>query len=108
MMKDDHDDSKISSTSSNSLPPLPAELKEYAGRILFLSNVAYRATRDEILDFLRDYSPIEETLKIRCDGNGKPMGYAVIACQTEADASRALKDLNNQTFINRKLVLQLR
>lgn len=44
--------------SATNLPPLPSELNENVGRILVLSNVAYRATRDAILDFLQPYSPI--------------------------------------------------
>jgi len=49
--------------SATNLPPLPSELNDYIGRILVLSNVAYRATREEILDFLRPYSPIPIHLK---------------------------------------------
>lgn len=97
-----------SSTPPNRLPQLPAEFDEYLGRILFLSNVAYRATREEILDFLRPYGPIADTLKIRCDANGKPTGMAVVACETTSDATRALADLNNQKLMDRKIFLQLR
>ena len=94
--------------SATNLPPLPSELNEYVGRILVLSNVAYRATREEILDFLRPYSPIPETLKIRCDVNGKPTGFGVVACETSSDASRAAVELNNQIFMQRKIYLQQR
>jgi RNA recognition motif-containing protein len=94
--------------SATNLPPLPSELNDYIGRILFLSNVAYRATREEILDFLRPYSPIPDTLKIRCDVNGKPTGFGVVACETKIDASRAIAELNNQTFMSRKIFLQQR
>lgn len=97
-----------SSTPTNRLPQLPAEFDEYLGRILFLSNVAYRATREEILDFLRPYAPIVDTLKIRCDANSKPTGMAVVACETTGDATRALAELNNQKLMDRKIFLQLR
>lgn len=94
--------------SATNLPPLPSELNEYIGRILVLSNVAYRATREEILDFLRSYSPIPDTLKIRCDVHGKPTGYGVVACETKNDASRAIAELHNQIFMQRKIYLQQR
>jgi RNA recognition motif-containing protein len=94
--------------SATNLPPLPSELNEYIGRILFLSNVAYRATREEILDFLRPYSPIPDTLKIRCDVNGKPTGFGVVACESKSDASRAVSELHSQTFMSRKIFLQQR
>jgi RNA recognition motif-containing protein len=94
--------------SATSLPPLPSELNDYIGRILVLSNVAYRATREEILDFLRPYAPIPDTLKIRCDVNGKPTGFGVVACETINDASRAIVELNNQIFMSRKIFLQQR
>ncbi|CAF1241676.1 unnamed protein product [Adineta steineri] len=95
-------------SSPTNLPPLPSELNEYIGRILVLSNVTYRATREEILDFLRPYSPIPDTLKIRCDINGKPTGFGVVACETKNDALRAVTELNNQTFMFRKIYLQQR
>ncbi len=94
--------------SATNLPPLPSELNDYVGRILVLSNVAYRATREEILDFLRPYGPIPDTLKIRCDVNGKPTGFGVVACETVNDASRAVAELNNQQFMSRKIFLQQR
>ena len=94
--------------SATNLPPLPAELNDYLGRILVLSNVTYRATREEILEFLRPYAPIPETLKIRCDVNGKPTGFGVVACETNADATRAAAELNNQIFMLRKIFLQQR
>lgn len=95
-------------SSATNLPPLPSELNEYIGRILVLSNVAYRATREEILDLLRPYSPIPDTLKIRCDVNGKPTGFGVVACETKSDATRAVTELNSQTFMSRKIFLQQR
>lgn len=94
--------------SATSLPPLPSELNDYVGRILLLSNVPYRATREEILEFLRSYSPVPDTLKIRCDVNGKPTGFGVVACETPKDASRAVAELNNQMFMSRKIYLQQR
>ncbi|CAF0940033.1 unnamed protein product [Adineta ricciae] len=94
--------------SATNLPPLPSELNEYVGRILVLSNVAYRATREAILDFLQPYSPIPETLKIRCDGSGKPTGFGVVACGTSDDANRAVRELNNEEFMSRKIYLQQR
>ncbi|CAF0874505.1 unnamed protein product [Rotaria sordida] len=93
---------------TTNLPPLPSELNDYIGRILLLSNVPYRATREEILDFLRPYSPVPDTLKIRCDVNGKPTGFGVVACETIKDATQAVVELNNQMFMSRKIFLQQR
>ncbi|CAF3197749.1 unnamed protein product [Rotaria sp. Silwood2] len=93
---------------TTNLPPLPSELNDYVGRILLLSNVPYRATREEILDFLRPYSPVPDTLKIRCDVNGKPTGFGVVACETIKDATQAVVELNNQMFMSRKIFLQQR
>lgn len=94
--------------SMTQIPALPNELNDYIGRILFLSNVPYRATREEILDFLRPYAPVPDTLKIRCDVNGKPTGFGVVACETAKDAAQAVAELNNQIFMARKITLQQR
>ncbi|CAF0799249.1 unnamed protein product [Didymodactylos carnosus] len=100
-----HNNTSSDPNNLSNLPPLPEHMEVYRGRILYLSNVAYRATREEILDLLKPFNPIEETLKIRCDSSGKPTGFAVVACAEPHDAQNAVSNLNNQTFIFRKIYL---
>jgi hypothetical protein len=81
------------------LPPLPPELQKYRSSLVLLSNVSFDASREDILDLLKDFSPIEQTLKIRHDEMGQPTGDAIVACTTSEDALRACTELNSGWFM---------
>ncbi|CAF0764338.1 unnamed protein product [Didymodactylos carnosus] len=85
------------------LTQLPPGYDQYRGQVLLMSNVHFRATREEILQFLRAYRPIEDTLKIHRDSSGKPTGHAVVALTNRDDVQQALKELNNSYFLLRKI-----
>lgn len=85
------------------LPPLPAELQRYKRSIVLLSNVSFEATREDILELFRQYSPIEQTLKIRHDDAGQPTGDAIVACKNADEAFRACARLNGTNFMGRNI-----
>lgn len=87
------------------LTQLPPGYDQYRGQVLLMSNVHFRATRDEILQFLRSYHPIEDTLKIHRDNSGRPTGHAVVALTNADDVAKALKELNNAFFLLRKITV---
>jgi hypothetical protein len=89
------------------LPPLPAELQKYRNSLLLMSNVAQRASREEILDFIKVFAPIEQTLKIRHDDTGKPTGDVIVACQSPADANKACRSLNGADFMGQSVKTSL-
>ncbi len=81
---------------------LPPELESYKSLVL-LSNLAHKASRDDILDLIQPFNPIDDTLKIRHTDYGKPTGDAIVAFQTTNDAFNACKQLNGSMFIGRRL-----
>ena len=85
------------------LTQLPPGYDQYRGQVLLMSNVHFRATREEILHFLRSFHPIEDTLKIHRDSSGRPTGHAVVALTNPEDVPQALKELNNAFFLLRKI-----
>ncbi|CAF0737030.1 unnamed protein product [Brachionus calyciflorus] len=85
------------------LPPLPTELQKYKNSIVLLSNVSYEATREDILELFKYYSPIEQTLKIRHDDRGQPTGDAIVACRSHDEASKACRSLNGVDFMGRNI-----
>ena len=89
------------------LPPLPPELQKYRDRLLLLSNVSYEASREDILDLVKTYSPLEHTLKIRHDDSGQPTGDAVVACKEPLDAADAADELNGIIFMDRQISANL-
>ncbi|CAF0948168.1 unnamed protein product [Adineta ricciae] len=95
--------SNNSSFIQKQLTQLPPGYDQYRGQVLLMSNVHFRATREEILQFLRSFHPIEETLKIHRDSQGRPTGHAVVALTNPDDVPQALKELNNALFLLRKI-----
>ena len=92
-----------SSLVQKQLTQLPPGYDQYRGQVLLMSNVHFRATREEILQFLRSFHPIEDTLKIHRDSSGRPTGHAVVALNNVDDVPQALKELNNSFFLLRKI-----
>ncbi|UJR36928.1 hypothetical protein I4U23_029640 [Adineta vaga] len=92
-----------SSFTQKQLTQLPPGYDQYRGQVLLMSNVHFRATREEILQFLRSFHPIEDTLKIHRDSSGRPTGHAVVALTNADDVPQALKELNNALFLLRKI-----
>ena len=85
------------------LPPLPPELQKFRNSLVLLSNVSYDASREDILEFMKTFSPLEKTLKIRYNDLGEPTGDAIIACKTSEEANRACRELNGTEFMGLKV-----
>ncbi|KAL7675421.1 hypothetical protein ACOME3_001681 [Neoechinorhynchus agilis] len=88
-------------TDCSSLPPIPIELHAYKGRVLLLNNIPYRAEKHDICQWLQDFEPLEETLKISHDETGKPTGHAIVACSSPASARQARAILSGTSFFGR-------
>ena len=94
-----------SSLMQKQLTQLPPGYDKYRGQVLLMSNVHFRATREEILQFLSAFHPIEDTLKIHRDSSGRPTGHAVVALTNAEDVNKAVKELNNSFFLLRKITV---
>ena len=70
--------------------------------VLF-SNISYEASREDILDLVKQYSPIEQTLKIRHNDQGQPTGDAVVACLSQENAVNACMNINGSEFMGRNI-----
>lgn len=88
--------------NTEDLPPLPPDLQQYNSLVL-LSNVNYNATREDILEVIKNFNPIADTLKIRHTDYGKPTGDAIVAFKTLDDAMNATNQMNGSNFMGRTL-----
>lgn len=95
--------SEASAPSIIDLPPLPPELQKFRNSLVLLSNVSYDASREDILEFMKAFAPLEKTLKIRYNDLGEPTGDAIIACKTCDEANRACRELNGTEFMGLKV-----
>lgn len=90
---------------NNELPPLPPELAGIENLVL-LRNVSHKASRDDIIDMLRAYNAVEQTLKIRQYDNGKPTGEAIVAFNSRDDVVNFIQQMNGTSYMgDRKSVV---
>lgn len=75
------------------------------GRTLFVGNLAYAATEDEIRDLVKEAAGVAPVaVRIGTDREtGKPRGFAFIEFSTVAEATEAKAQLNSQEFMGRQI-----
>lgn len=76
------------------------------GRRLYIGNVAYATTTEELKDFFTGYA-IETTIIPVNPRTQRPVGYAFVEVGTSAEAQKAMEELDGQELSARKVSVQL-
>ena len=105
--KKNFNDDEEQSITLVDLPPLPPELQKHRNSLVLLSNVPPKASREDILEMFKSFSPLEHTLKIRQDDNGNPTGDAIVACKSSEEANRACRSLHGADFMGKNIKASL-
>lgn len=74
--------------------------------VLAASNIPYRATSDDIIEFLSEFSITEDRIRRRYNGKGQPTADAKIAFPTPDAAMKALKMMNKKSLCGRPVFLK--
>ena len=74
-------------------------------RTLFINNLSFTATEDDLKKHFEQYGKIESINVVR-NSHGKSRGFAYIEFENEEDPQKAVVE-NNQFFMNRKLEVKL-
>jgi RNA recognition motif-containing protein len=72
---------------------------------IFVGNLNFQATEQELQDFLTSYGAIEEVFMPKDRETGRPRGFAFVTFQDDAAAQKALQDLNGKEFAGRALTV---
>ena len=82
--------------------------KSGGGHLIYVSNLKYQATEQELLDFFKEnqFDPVRARLLYDNEGNSK--GYGFIELQSDGEAQEAIKKLNNESFQGRKINVSLK
>ena len=70
---------------------------------IYLGNIPFETTQNELEQMLADYHPIAVTIALDRKTN-QPRGFAHATLRNQADAERAVLDLDGKTFQGRRLV----
>lgn len=72
---------------------------------LFVGNLLYEITSEELGQLFSQFGPIEEAVVITDRISGKSKGYGFIRFNNEADAEKAVEELNGKEYKGRALVV---
>ncbi len=72
---------------------------------IFVGNLSFQATEQELQDFLSSYGEIEEVFMPKDRETGRPRGFAFVTFTDDAAAQDALRELNGKEFAGRELTV---
>lgn len=75
------------------------------GRRLYVGNLAYATTEEELKAFFQDYA-IESVSIPNNPRTGRPVGYAFVDLTNQADAEKAISELSGKEVLQRKVSVQ--
>ncbi|KUM59392.1 hypothetical protein ACN42_g7760 [Penicillium freii] len=76
------------------------------GRRLYIGNLAYATTEEELKEFFKTYTIETTSIPVNPRTN-RPVGYAFVDIATAAEASAAIEALSGKEILQRKVSVQL-
>jgi RNA recognition motif-containing protein len=72
---------------------------------LFVGNLSYQATEDDIRELFQQTGTVESVRIITDQFTGRPKGYAFVEMSTPEEAAQAIEQLNGRVFRDRNLLV---
>ena len=72
---------------------------------IYVANISFNATEQDIKDLFSEYGEIESVKMITDKYTGQSRGFAFVEMESEDDAKKAISALNGSTFMGRKLTV---
>ncbi|MDO8676109.1 MAG: RNA-binding protein [Candidatus Azambacteria bacterium] len=72
---------------------------------LYVSNLPYNASDEELKEFFSQAGAVESATIIRDKMTGRSRGFGFVEMSTDGEAEKAIADLNGKDFQDRKLVV---
>ena len=66
---------------------------------LFVGNLSYQATEDDIRELFQQTGTVESVRIITDQFTGRPKGYAFVEMSTPEEAAQAIEQLNGRVFL---------
>ncbi len=75
------------------------------GKKLYVGNIAFQASEEELTDLFKTIGEVESVKIIIDMQSGQSRGFAFIEMATDDDAAKAISDLNGKAFMEKSLVV---
>jgi RNA recognition motif-containing protein len=83
---------------------LPIIVPGSSGLKLFIGNLPYDVTEEEVLQLFSPYGEVVNTNLVIDHFSGRPKGFAFVEMSTRSEGHKAMETLNKQDYKNRPLV----
>jgi len=91
----------------NSRTTRPKKGEKEMGKKLFVGNLSYKVTEPLLRELIEKHGKIS-TLRVPIDRDqNRPRGFAFVEMETEAEASKLVKELHGVLFLGRDLVVDV-
>ncbi|KAJ5084936.1 hypothetical protein NUU61_009515 [Penicillium alfredii] len=99
-----NDTPETNGTSAQATDAAAASADE--GRRLYIGNLAYATTEEELKEFFKSYTIESTSIPVNPRTN-RPVGYAFVDLATAAEATAAIEGLSGKEILQRKVSVQL-
>lgn len=72
---------------------------------LYLGNLSYDATREEIQSLFETYGTVNDVFIVKDRESGRPRGFAFVTMDTKESMQAAMEGLNGTEFMGRELTI---
>jgi RNA recognition motif-containing protein len=75
------------------------------GKKLYVGNISFKATEEEVRELFARIGEVESVKIITDAQTGNPKGFGFVEMATEADAGKAIAELNGTMFMERAVTV---
>jgi len=85
--------------------PKVVEKGEKMSKKLYVGNLSYKATEDDLRDLFKEFETVTEVNVITDRATGRSRGFGFVEISSDEDADKAVKLLNGKTLQDREIVV---
>ncbi len=74
-------------------------------KTLYVGNLPYTSTVEELKDLFSEYESVEDVKVITDRYSGRSRGFGFVDFSSDEEAEKAIKDLNGHSIENREIVV---
>jgi len=73
---------------------------------IYIGNLSYKVRENDLKEVMEDYGAVDSVKIIKDRDTGKSKGFAFIEMANDADAQRAIEELNGAEYEGRTMVVK--
>jgi RNA recognition motif-containing protein len=95
----------INRNRENIYCPKVVEKGEKMSKKLYVGNLSYKTTEDDLKDLFKEFKTVTEVNVITDRTTGRSRGFGFVEFSSDEDADKAIESLNGKMFQDREIVI---